>query len=155
MLLLLSQASIKRGFSVNQQMEVDNLCENTFIAQRVVHDHIVSVGGIFSVDITKDLMLSCQASRTRYQAYLDDKKRARESDSLKRKRVDESDDLNAKKLHLEADIAELDRCADKFSTDAEKKRDFSLVAKSNALRRSAKEKREELADVVHQLNDLK
>ena len=155
MLLLLShgQASIERGFSVNQQMEVDNLCENTFIAQRVVHDHIG--GGIFSVDITKDLMLSCQASRPRYQSYLDDKKRAREPGSLKRKRVDESDDLNAKKLHLEADIAELDRCADEFSTDAEKKRDFSLVAKSNALRRSAKEKREELADVVHQLNDLK
>ena len=42
LLLLLShgQASIERGFSVNQQMEVDSLCENTFIAQRVVHDHI-------------------------------------------------------------------------------------------------------------------
>ena len=89
-----------------------------------MHDHTVSVGGIFSVDITKDLMLSCQASQTRYQAYLDDKKH-----------VVESDDLNAKKLHLEADIAELDRCADEFSTDAEKKRDFSLVAKSNGLRR--------------------
>ncbi|KAI0229042.1 hypothetical protein LSAT2_020518 [Lamellibrachia satsuma] len=122
MLLLLShgQASIERGFYVNQQMEVDNLCENTFIAQRVVHDHIVSVGGIFSVDITKDLMLSCHASRTRYQAYLDDTKRPCESGSLKRKRVDESDDLNGKKLHLEADIAELDRCADEFSTDAQK-----------------------------------
>ena len=61
------------GFLVNHQMEVDNLCENTFITQRVVHDHIVSVGGIFNVDITKDLMTSCQASQARYQTYFGDK----------------------------------------------------------------------------------
>ena len=124
---------------MNHQMEVDNLCEATFIAQRVVHDHIVSVGGIFNVDITKDLMTSCQASRARYQTYLDDKKRAHESVSLKRKHVDEFDECKAKKLQLETDIGELDQCADEFATEAEQKRDFSLVAKSNALRRSAKE----------------
>ena len=90
-LLLLShgQASVERGFSVNHQVEVDNHCENTFITQRVVHDHIVSVGGIFNINITRDLMTFCQASRARYQTYLDDKKRARESVSLKRKHVDE------------------------------------------------------------------
>ena len=41
------------------------------------------------------------------------------------------------KLQLEADSGEVDQCADEFATQAEQKRDFSLVAKSNVLHWSA------------------
>ena len=56
-LLLLShgQASVERGFSVNKQMERANLCEETFVAQRIVNDHVKAVGGVMSVDLSKEL----------------------------------------------------------------------------------------------------
>jgi len=67
-LLLLTdgQTSIERGFSVNKQIDVNNLCQEVLIAHRIVHDHVISVGGTMRVDITKALMTSCQASRNRY-----------------------------------------------------------------------------------------
>jgi len=43
-LLLLShgQASVERGFSVNKQMEIDNLTEDTFVAKCLICDHVTS-----------------------------------------------------------------------------------------------------------------
>jgi len=47
-LLLLShgQATVERGFSVNRQIEVENRKENSYIAHRIVCDHIEDIGGI-------------------------------------------------------------------------------------------------------------
>ena len=59
-LLLLShgQASVERGFSINKQMERTNMCHETFIAERIVNDHLRSVGGVLSVAINKELLAS-------------------------------------------------------------------------------------------------
>ena len=64
------------------------------------------------VDINNPLMASCQASRTRYQTFLDEKKRVpqSETDAMKLKQVvAELDDLKAKRQHLEADILHLNK----------------------------------------------
>ena len=63
------------------------------------------------------------------------------------------DDCKAKRQHLVADISELNKCADSFLSEAEKKRDFSLVAKSNTLRKSAHEKQVQLADIEHEISN--
>ena len=49
-LLILShgQATVERGFSVNRQVMIENMKEQTFIAQRTIHDHIQSIGGLVS-----------------------------------------------------------------------------------------------------------
>ena len=76
------------------------------------------------VNMNKTLMASCQASRTRYQTFLNGKKRVlqSETDAMKHKQVvAELDDLKA-------DILELNKCADDFSTKAEVKQNFSMVA---------------------------
>ena len=54
-LLILShgQASAERGYSINKQLEVENLQERSFISQ----DHIQSVGGVLAVSIN---LCSCQ-----------------------------------------------------------------------------------------------
>ena len=56
-LLLLShrQASVERGFSVNRQIEVENLHEESAVAQRLVCDYINNAGGIHKVDISKHM----------------------------------------------------------------------------------------------------
>ena len=47
-LLILShgQATVKRGFSVNWQVMIKNMKEQTFVAQCTIHDHIQSIGGL-------------------------------------------------------------------------------------------------------------
>ena len=58
MLLLLShgQASVERDFSVNKLLEVVNLQEGIYVAQRIICDHIHSVGGLMNVVINKPLL---------------------------------------------------------------------------------------------------
>lgn len=43
------QASSERGFSFNKEMMVENLKENSLIAQRVIHDHVRFIGGLQNV----------------------------------------------------------------------------------------------------------
>ena len=42
-----------RGFSVNKEVEVENLKEHTLVAQRIVCDHVNSVGGVLKVELSK------------------------------------------------------------------------------------------------------
>ncbi|KAK5876302.1 hypothetical protein CesoFtcFv8_025669 [Champsocephalus esox] len=51
------QASVERGFSVNKEVMVENLKEHLLIAQRVIKDHVHSVGGLLNVAYTKELLL--------------------------------------------------------------------------------------------------
>ena len=49
-LLVLShgQASVERGFSVNKEIEVENLHEHSLVAQRIICDHLRAVGGVLN-----------------------------------------------------------------------------------------------------------
>ena len=62
-LLLLShgQASVERGFSINKEIEVENLAEESVVAQRVMCETVMSLGGIHNVDISKSLLVSAAA----------------------------------------------------------------------------------------------
>ena len=57
LLLVLShgEASVERGFSVNKEVEVENLANQSLVAQRLVCDHINAVGGILNVSIAQPL----------------------------------------------------------------------------------------------------
>ena len=74
LLLLMShgQATVERGFSINKEVVVENLSERSFIAHRIIHDHIESVGGLANVQISKQLLMSFAAVR---QKYLSEKSR--------------------------------------------------------------------------------
>ena len=91
------------------------------------------------VSLDKDLLRSCvtaKASRACYQAYLNDTAKAKATDESTRKRksvVDEIDELKSKRRQLECDLTELLKSADTYSVRAEGERNFSLVAKSNAV----------------------
>ena len=56
MVLVLShgQAAVERGFSVNKEIEVENMKQQTLIAHRVICDHVTNVEGILNVDLNKD-----------------------------------------------------------------------------------------------------
>lgn len=69
-LLLLShgQASVERGFSVNKEVETDNMQEETMVAHWLVCDYVDLHGG---VPLTKELLVSVGAARSRYCIFLD------------------------------------------------------------------------------------
>ena len=81
LLLVLShgQSNVERDFSINKEMEVENLKEHTIIAERLVCDHVRNVGGILNVELGKPLLLSVKLSRQRYERYLEDERRKKET----------------------------------------------------------------------------
>lgn len=64
-LLLLShgQASVERGFSVKRQIETENMCNETYIAQRIICDYVNTVDGALKVCIDKGMLLSVAEAR--------------------------------------------------------------------------------------------
>ena len=54
LILILShgQATVERGFSVNKEVEVQNLKQYTLVAQRIVCDHVNSMGGVLKVELS-------------------------------------------------------------------------------------------------------
>ena len=95
-LLILShgQASVERGCSVSKQLEVDNLQERSFICQRLVQDHVQSVGGGLAVSINKPLLLSAAGARQKCSSYLDEQKRKKTSESVELKRKEVANELD-------------------------------------------------------------
>ena len=65
MILTLShgQAAVKMGFSLNKEVEVENMKHETVIAQRLICDHVKSVGGILNVDLNR-VNIICNGNKT-------------------------------------------------------------------------------------------
>jgi hypothetical protein len=82
----------------------------------------------------------CNSLLTRYQAYLEEnkKKQSNEVKSGKRKAIEqELKDLIAKKSRLQTDMIHLAKSADSLAFQAEQKSDLTLIAQSNAMRKSS------------------
>jgi FtsZ-binding cell division protein ZapB len=158
-LLVLShgQASVETGFSINRQVEVDNLDESSFVAQRLICDHVNVIGGIMNFDSSnKKLLVSASSARQTYLASLEDARKIKECGDMDKKRKalsEEIDELKAKKQCLEKDVQSMMATADEIADQAEKTRHLTLIAKSNSLRRSAKEKTSELKTISQQLDE--
>ncbi|KAK6999329.1 oxysterol-binding -related 5 isoform X1 [Biomphalaria glabrata] len=148
-LLLLShgQATVERGFSYNKEVMIENMHEETLIAQRRICDFLKVNGGVLDVAITKPLLTAAASGRQNYNQYLEKQKtkKAEMAKSLKRKRHDdELSDLKAKRKKLMEEEKFLRSSADKYADEAEAKQNFKLLSKSNDMRHEAKVKSAEL-----------
>lgn len=86
--LLLShgQATVECGFSINRNVEVENIAGETVIARRIVCDYVSAVGGIWNVDVNStQLLISCSAAQQKYLAYLEDNRRKQQTQESGRK----------------------------------------------------------------------
>ncbi len=154
LLLLLShgQATVERGFSINRQIEVENMAENTYSAQRLICDYVHSIGDICNMVIDKKMLLSVAGARQKYMQFLDEQKRIKSDKQKGEKRkslMDDIEELKSKKKRFESEAKSLEKEADELALKAEASGKLVFVAKSNSLRRSAKEK----FTHVQQLND--
>ena len=62
LIFLHGQASVESGFSINSSIMVENLHEESLVAQRFVYDLVNSLGGIKKIDtipINKEMLKKC------------------------------------------------------------------------------------------------
>jgi len=77
-ILLLShgQASVERGFSINRQVEVENILGETVTARQIVCDTVGALGGVLNFDVSsRKLLISCSSACHKYVTYLEDQKK--------------------------------------------------------------------------------
>ena len=158
MLLILShgQAAVERGFSVNKEVEVENLKDSSIVAQRLVCDTVRSYGGILNVPITNGLQMSVASSRSKYEAYLDQERKKKETQQIQSKRkqaMDEVEGLKHTQKRLKADIEALTKSANQLAEKAESTGNLTFIAQSNAHRRAATSKAKELDAKEKELDD--
>ncbi|KAL2083672.1 hypothetical protein ACEWY4_021445 [Coilia grayii] len=158
-LLLLShgQATVERGFSVNKEVEADNMQEDAIVAQRLICDYIFVCGGVLNVPLTKELLGAAASARSHYRLYLEAERRKQESQAQKQKRKaveDHIEELRKKTVVLTEVATSLENEADKCAEAAEGKSGTlmaQLITKSNVLRKRYKEKIAELKGVESEL----
>lgn len=98
-------APVESGFSINKDIIIENLTENSVRALRTVYDAIKTAGGIGKVDyITKEMLSHVKLARMRYHEYLNEKKRKNlevsKKEMEKRKATAEIEMLKKKKMKL-------------------------------------------------------
>ena len=79
----------------------------TYVAQRVVCDHVNSVGGLENIAIDKAMMLSVAGARQKYMMFLDEQKQSKAIFAAGKKRK-----------NILAEIEELKRAKKRLETKA-------------------------------------
>lgn len=102
-------ATVESGFSINKDMLVENLHENSLVVLRTVYDSIKSSDGVLNISVTSDMLRYARSARSTYHQMLEDKKKceAKEKELLceKRKAKAQIKILETKKQKLNRDIS--------------------------------------------------
>ncbi|XP_065136295.1 uncharacterized protein [Paramisgurnus dabryanus] len=158
-LLLLShgQATVERGFSINKEVELCNMNEDTIVSQRLICDYVRMCGGVVKVPLTKELLNECASARNRYRIFLEDERKKKEKTKQVNKRKgaeDELEELRKKRRTISTVCETLEKDADGLAEKAENSggtKMTELLTKSNSMRKRCKEKRGELIDLDREI----
>ena len=152
------QADVERGFNINGELLVENMKELSLISQRIVCDHFSACkNDPHSYQVDKKLLLNCKGACMKYDNYLENekKKQVLTGKSSKRKLIAEEIVIVKKeKKDLLDHIASHDTDITKYSFEAEKKKDFTLLTKANAFRNTKTEKEKSVAALDAALEKL-
>ena len=155
-----SQSVAERGFSINKEVEVENVKKVSLISQRLVYDHVMSSGKSLSdFKVSNDLVKSCRLAPSHYVKAMEDFKKVKVNDEKNRKqklKINEIAELTKKKRAVEFCMKSLEPGIESYGTAAEEKSDLSLLAKANSLRYTVRKKKQlilELDYALEKLND--
>lgn len=94
-------AAVERSFSLNKECLVENLLNDSLVAQRVVYDAVSSAGGVAAVPITKALIHAVRNASTRRKEAAKKKKENEDAAANHHKRaLEEMKLLEAKKAKI-------------------------------------------------------
>ena len=153
-ILILShgQTQVERGFTTNKQLLDDNMSSDTLVAQRIIHDHMLSHNiKPRQIETSSRLIELVKNARRNYFLELKEKgvkKLKSDADVQREKLNEEIEDTNHQIKLLESTVEQLKADADKFSFKTEKKTSLAdikaTISKANAMKRAASEKQEML-----------
>ena len=101
-------AEVESGFSINADVLVTNMQEESVVAQRQVYDGIHASGGLLNININASLMSYVRSSHSTYEDAL--KKKQQEQSEKEKRRVEKRKatemikELKAKKFRLTEDL---------------------------------------------------
>ena len=133
-------------FSITENSLVDNMQMETIVAQRKVNDYMRKNNfQPHNMPILKLLLQNAKQAHFRYKKPLDEKQKQKNKKSVEAIKIEkETAGLNAWKSQLEIAIEEYKKEADKYTFEMENKENLDLLKLSNTLKRTCKEKQEEL-----------
>ena len=149
------QASVERGFSVNSNLLVENMHEDSLIAQRIVHDHVKSLKlEAYEVKVTKTCLDNANSARRRYFDALKQKSVSNQRSERQTKIDSINEEINLVNQEISLLETTIDNPRKNAVTLAEKalmRTTFaemkSSLSESNVLKRAANEKQEKLDTV--------
>ena len=158
LLLILShgQASVERGFSVNKEIECENLKAESLVAQRIICDYVRIAGGVLKVPMTNQLLVSAASARQRYTSFLESQREKNKLDTEKRKRkdlLDDISDIKKRKKQIDTDVEHLNKTTETLLEKAEQTGQLKFLCEGNANRRRMKEKKVLAADLQKQIDE--
>ena len=148
------QATVERGFSINKETATDNLSEKSLMARRLIIDAVNQVGDITLFPLTKELLSCASSARKKYYEYrVKEKADEKEKENMRKRKLDDAQqaEKKAKCARLAEDIKNLEAAADSKAMEAEKEENMHILIQSNALRRKAMEKKEEMKKMMRDL----
>jgi len=102
-------ASVESGFSINEDMLVENLHEDSLVAQRTVYDSLQSAVCLTSVPIDNSMLSYVRGSHARYLLAMEEKRKTmselEKQKASKKRAADAIKDLQAKKAKLVQDAS--------------------------------------------------
>ena len=146
------QAAIEGGFSVNKDALQNNMLERTLVAKRIILDRVKSalagnVKMVYKLDVNKEMMRQCRASRMRYEQHLTqlrNENKMTEKETKKRKLKEEIACEASKKIKMESVVKKLIADADKLAKKAEDESNLKLLAESNESRKKSRDLQESI-----------
>ena len=115
LVLFHGQAAVESVFSINKDMLVENLKENSLIAQRVVHNAIKFYGGVLKVPLSSKLLRSVKSASFRRKCVISKQREQVEAENTAKKRKNELDQqlkvIEREKHRLMEEKKELDERA--------------------------------------------
>ena len=128
------QAGVKRGFSINKEILVENMQKESLISQRIVCDQLGCCrSNLEDYKIPRELLLRCKSPWRKYDEFLNEEKKKKVVSKGQRKRkliCEEIDEIKKKKQDLRKCIKTLEDDIAKCSIKAEEKADLAFFNKS-------------------------
>ena len=145
------QAAVERGFSISEKTLFENLGNDNLIAKHIVIDHMLTH------DLKAYDLPSVRSAHSKYVAVqqkkkADEKKAAK--DGLSEEVVKQNAEMNKKTSLLEETIKDMLATSEKWQFQAEDERKLELHGTANGLKRSVKEKQEELDECLKEKKRL-
>ena len=141
-------AAVERSFSLGNALLNYNMSEDSIKAKIVIKDHMLSNDlELYTIHISNQLIRSVATARQKYQTVLENSREGKGSKKINDQKYIVTKELE--KVILKRD--QLNKVCESVEADfmlavenVEKKMDLSFVSKANALKRKAKEAKQDI-----------